>query len=79
MIAIKSRIQRKTIGQFKHYGCPIVVELLPGDVIRLREHGRRLASAVSIDVQDLYEMLVVRRAFRERMERAKQRKQRKKK
>jgi len=79
MIEIKRPIQRKTTGHFKHYGCPVVVELLPGDVIRLKEYGRRLSSAVSIDAVDLYEMLVIRRAFRERMERAKQRKQRTKK
>jgi hypothetical protein len=74
MIEINKALQRKTVGKFRHYGCPIVVELLPGDVIRLKEHGRRFSSAVCIDVHELYELLLVRKAFRERMEKGNARK-----
>jgi hypothetical protein len=37
-----------------HYKKPVIVELVPGDVIRLRLYGQRLGSAVSIQVADLY-------------------------
>jgi hypothetical protein len=37
-----------------HYKKPVIVELVQGDVIRLRLYGQRLGSAVSIQVADLY-------------------------
>jgi len=79
MIALNKGLQRKTLATFRHYRVPLVVELLPGDVIRLREHKRRYA--VSISIHDLYAELVRRDAARKRMQkfnarraRAKQRK-----
>lgn len=77
MIALAKELRRKTRTSFMHYRKPVIVELVPGDVIRLRLCGQRVSSSVSIDIHDLYYDLVRRKAFRERMERAKARKAKK--
>jgi len=78
MIAIKKELRRKTDRSFLHYRKPVVVELLPGDVIRLRLYGQRTGSAVSIEIHELYYELVRRRAATKRAERVKARNERRK-
>jgi hypothetical protein len=78
MTPLAKPLQRKTVDRFMHYRKALVVELLPGDVIRLRLHGQRTGSAVSIRIADLYFELVDRKVRRDRAERLKARKQRRK-
>jgi hypothetical protein len=54
LIALNKALRRRTVGELMHYRRPIIVELIPGDVIRLRMFGQRVASSVSIRIQDLY-------------------------
>jgi hypothetical protein len=58
MIALQKELKRKTARPFLHYRKAIVVELMPGDVIRLRLYGQRTSSAVAINISDLYYELV---------------------
>lgn len=51
MIPINKELRRKTNNTFLHYRKPVVVELLPGDIIQLRLYGQRSSSAVSISIQ----------------------------
>jgi hypothetical protein len=51
-----------------------MIELMPGDVIRLRLLGQRVGSAVSIEVQDPYFELLRRRVANLKREKAKARK-----
>jgi hypothetical protein len=79
MIPIKKELRRKTVESFMHYKAPVIVELVPGDVIRLRLLKQRVSSAVSIKVQDLYFELMRRRVAALKADRRKQRAQRRKK
>lgn len=76
MIQIKKEVRRKTVDPFLHYRKPVIVELVPGDVIRLRLLKQRVGSAVSIRVQDLYFELMRRKAAVLKADKKKQRKQR---
>jgi hypothetical protein len=76
VIALKKELRRKTAQNFAHYKRPLVVALLPGDVIEVREL-RRPSTAVSIRIKDLYTELQVRKAAALRAERAKRRKAKK--
>jgi hypothetical protein len=78
MIPIKKEVRRKTVESFMHYKTPVIVELVPGDVIRLRLLKQRVSSAVSIRVQDLYFELMRRRVAALKAEKKKQRAQRRK-
>jgi hypothetical protein len=71
---IKKELKRKTVEPFLHYRKPIIVEIVPGDVIRLRLLKQRLGSAVSIRIADLYYELLRRRAAALKAERKKERK-----
>ena len=73
MTPIKKELRRRTAQPFLHYRKPVIVELVPGDVIRLRLYGQRTSSAVSIQIQDLYFELVRRRVAALRAERIKAR------
>jgi hypothetical protein len=78
MISIKKEVKRKTVQPFLHYRRPVIIEIVPGDVIRLRLAKQRVSSAVSIQIQDLYFELVRRRVAAMKAARKKQRTQRKK-
>jgi hypothetical protein len=78
MIPIKKELRRRTVEPFLHYRTPVIVELVPGDVIRLRLLKQRVGSAVSIRVQDLYFELVKRKVAALKAEKRKQRQQRRK-
>lgn len=78
MTPIKKEIRRKTVDSFMHYRKPVIVELVPGDVIRLRLLKQRVSSAVSIRVQDLYFELMRRRVAALKADKKKQRAQRRK-
>jgi len=67
-------LRRKTQSTFMHYRKHIVVELLPGDIIRLRLLKQREASAVSIEISQLYYELVRRRVAAKKAERIKAKK-----
>lgn len=77
MIPIKKEIRRKTVDPFLHYKKAVIVELVPGDVIRLRLLKQRVGSAVSIRVQDLYFELMRRKVAALKAEKRKQRKKKK--
>lgn len=77
MIPIKKELRRKTVDPFLHYRVPVIVELVPGDVIRLRLLKQRVGSAVSIRVQDLYFELVKRKVAALKADKRKQRKKKK--
>lgn len=79
MITIKKEVKRKTVEPFLHYRKAVIIEIVPGDVIRLRLAKQRLGSAVSIKIQDLYFELVRRRVAALKAEKKKKRTQRKKK
>jgi len=72
-------LRRKTHNTFLHYRKNIVVELLPGDVIRLRLLKQRESSAVSIEISQLYYELVKRRVAARKLERQKAKRQQKRK
>ena len=72
-------LRRKTHSNFLHYRKQVVVELVPGDVIRLRLLGQRETSAVSIEISQLYFELIKRRVAAHRYERQKAKQQRRKK
>jgi len=57
----------------------VVVELVPGDVIRLRLYGQRVSSAVARSIPELYYELIRRRVAAPKAERRKARQLRKKK
>jgi hypothetical protein len=76
---IKKEVKRKTIEPFLHYRKPIIVEIVPGDVIRLRLLKQREGSAVSIRIADLYYELLRRKAAAHRAEVKKARAGRKRK
>jgi hypothetical protein len=88
MIPIKKAVKRKTDRPFLHYkvtyangqtvGKAIVVELVPGDVIRLKLYGQRDSSAVSVTIHDLYYQLVRQRVAALRAKRTTERNQRRK-
>jgi hypothetical protein len=78
MISINKQLRRKTNSTFLHYRKPLVVELLPGDIIQLRLYGQRDSSAVAINISDLYYELVRRRVAARRAERVKARNQKRK-
>jgi hypothetical protein len=78
MTPIKKELRRRTVDPFLHYKRPVIIEIVPGDVIRLRLAKQKSTSAVSIRIQDLYFELVKRRVARLRAERKKQRTQRRK-
>lgn len=78
MIQLNKQLRRKTRSTFMHYHKTITVELIPGDIIRLRLHGQRDASAVSIEIPQLYYELVRRRVAAKKAERIKARKQKRK-
>jgi hypothetical protein len=78
MIPIKKEIKRRTVDPFLHYKIPVIVELVPGDVIRLRLLKQRVSSAVSIRVQDLYFDLMRRKVAALKADKRKQRQQRRK-
>jgi hypothetical protein len=73
MTNITKEIKRRTTVPFLHYQKPVIIELVPGDVIRLRLLKQRVSSSVSIKVQDLYYELLRRQAALTRAERRKQR------
>jgi len=77
MIALKKELKRKTAEDFLYYHKKVIVELVPGDVIRLRLLGQRVSSSVSIRIQDLYFDLMRREAARKRAEKRKARIERK--
>jgi hypothetical protein len=77
MTPIKKELRRSTVNPFLHYRKPVIVELVPGDVIRLRLLKQRVGSAVSIKVQDLYYELVKRKVALQKAEKRKQRKKKK--
>jgi hypothetical protein len=79
LITIKKEVKRKTVEPFLHYRKAVIIEIVPGDVIRLRLAKQRLGSAVSIKIQDLYFELVRRRVAALKAEKKKKRTQRKKK
>jgi hypothetical protein len=74
MTTLTKTVKRKTRYPFRHYKGGLVVELLDGDLIRIRESRRKESSAKIISIQDLYSKLCVWSAFRERMEKAKAKK-----
>jgi hypothetical protein len=78
MTPLDKPLKRKTRDLFLHYRKRVIVELVPGDVIRLRLYGQRESSSVSIRIQDLYFELVRRKAATLRVERAKARKAKRK-
>lgn len=47
-IELKKQVARKTCRPYGHRGKKLMVSLEPGDIIRLRELGRRDDSAVEI-------------------------------
>jgi hypothetical protein len=73
MIAINKELRRKTMAPFLHYQKAVIVEIVPGDVIRLRLYGQRVGSAVSIRIQDLYFDLMRRRVAALKAEKKKNR------
>jgi hypothetical protein len=79
MKELDKSLRRKTRSPFLHYRKNIVVELLPGDIIRLRLLKQRESSAVSIEISQLYYELVKRRVAARKLERQKQRKQQRRK
>lgn len=52
MTTLEKPIVRKTRRNFMHYRHPLVVALLPGDVIALREH--RCKRIIHVDLHSLY-------------------------
>jgi len=72
-------LRRKTHTTFMHYRKQVVVELLPGDIIRLRLLKQRESSAVSIEISQLYYELVKRRVAARKLERQKAKRQQKRK
>lgn len=78
MTPLRKELRRRTASPFMHYRKAVVVELLPGDVIRLRLYGQRTSSSVSIQIQDLYFELMRRRVAATRAERIKARNARRK-
>lgn len=62
MTLINKELRRRTVQPFLHYKRPVIIELVPGDVIRLRFYDQRLGSAVSIQAADLHYELVRRKA-----------------
>jgi hypothetical protein len=76
---LDKQLRRKTHAPFQHYKKEIVVELVPGDVIRLRLLGQRVSSSVSIEISHLYFELIKRRVAARRLERQKLKQQRKRK
>jgi hypothetical protein len=78
MNTLDKLLKRKTRSTFMHYHKTITVELLPGDIIRLRLHGQRDSSAVSIEIPQLYYELVRRRVAAKKNEREKVKRARRK-
>jgi hypothetical protein len=79
MKELDKSLRRKTHNTFLHYRKNIVVELLPGDIIRLRLLKQRESNAVSIEIAQLYYELVKRRVTARKLERQKRRQQHKRK
>jgi hypothetical protein len=79
MISINKQLRRKTNSTFLHYRKPLVVELLPGDIIQLRLYGQRSSNAVASSIPELYYELVRRRVAARKAERRKARQLKKKK
>jgi hypothetical protein len=77
MIALRKELKRKTVAPFIHYKKSVIVELVPGDVIRLRLFGQRVGSAVSIKIQDLYFELMRRKVAALKAEKKRNKKRRK--
>jgi hypothetical protein len=72
MTTLEKAVTRKTRGNFMHYKRPLVVSLLPGDVLRLRELRRK--REVFLDLHSLYiEALRRQLAAEKREKRAKRR------
>ena len=81
MTSLEKVIQRRTREHYP-YGkgsklTPLIVALEPGDLITVREQGRRQSSKVSIDAGDLYRMLLMMRARAQQAERQQARKAKK--
>jgi hypothetical protein len=76
MIAINKVLKRSTSENFGHYKVPVIVELVPGGVIRLRLLRQRESSSVSIMIHDLYWELMRCKQAALRADRRKKRKRR---
>lgn len=72
MTPISKPVTRVTLGA--HHGRQLVATLGPGDVLYLRQKGRRQVEG--IDLASCYEIAVKRRVARERFDKAAARKAR---
>jgi len=72
MTPISKPVTRVTIGA--HHGRQLVATLGPGDVLYMRQKGRRQPEA--IDLASCYDLAVKRRVGKERFEKAASRKAR---
>jgi hypothetical protein len=61
---------------YPHRGRLLVATLGPGDVLYIRQKGRRAANAEGIDLASCYDLAVKRRVVYERLKKAKERKER---
>lgn len=71
MTVLDKPITRKTRRNLMHYKHPLVVSLLPGDVLTIREH--RCKREVAIDLHGLYIEALRRQLAFEKRERRKRR------
>ena len=69
MTPISKPVRRVSLGEYRFGGRPrhVVAQLGPGDVLQLRERGRRYTVTLAID--DLYRLGVRTRVNAERAER----------
>jgi hypothetical protein len=74
MTILEKPITRKTRRNFMHYRKPLVVALIPGDLISLREH--RCKRTVYLDLHSLYIEGLRRQILAEKREKKKARKRR---
>lgn len=72
MTPISKPVTRLTLGS--HHGRPLAATLGPGDVLYLRQKGRRQIEG--IDLASCYDLAVKRRVARERFHKAAARKAR---
>jgi hypothetical protein len=74
MTTLEKPIVRKTQRNLLHYKHPLVVTLLPGDLLVIREH--RCKREVAIDLHGLYIEALRRQILAERREKKKVRRRR---
>lgn len=60
MTGLQKVVRRRTLRAFDHHGRRLVIELMPGDILSMREERRR--DPVRVSLQTLYVWLVQRDA-----------------